>query len=85
MDSLTAAAKSGEGNLLDLAIQASRARCTVGEITSALEKIWPRYLPPTRMVSGAYKNEYGEFDEITQTLRVVDVSFFFFFFFSVLN
>jgi len=57
--------------------KAVRARCTLGEISSALEKEWKRYLPPTRMVSGAYKNEYGESDEITKTLKAVEVIFFF--------
>ena len=39
---LTAAAASGEGNLLELSISAARARCSVGEISTALEKQWGR-------------------------------------------
>jgi len=72
LEALTHSAKTGEGNLFDLAIKAARARCTLGEISDALEKVWPRYLPPTRMVSGAYRNEFGEGEEITQTLKMVD-------------
>ena len=43
LDALTACAESGEGNLLALAVEAARARATVGEISSALEKVWGRY------------------------------------------
>jgi hypothetical protein len=42
---LTTAATSGEGNLMALAIDAARARCTVGEISEALERPWGRYAP----------------------------------------
>src|SRR3989442_6072675 len=41
--SLTEAARSGEGNLLDLAVKAVRLRATVGEISEALEKVWGRF------------------------------------------
>ncbi|WP_258272912.1 methylmalonyl-CoA mutase family protein, partial [Escherichia coli] len=40
---LTSAAESGQGNLLDLSIQAIRARATVGEVSDALEKIFGRH------------------------------------------
>ena len=42
----------------------------MGEISYALEQEWGRYLPPTRMVSGAYKSEYGEVDDITATVAM---------------
>ena len=67
---ITEAARTGQGNLLELAITASRARCTVGEISSALETVWGRYQPPTRMVSGAYKSEYGHADDIAKTVAM---------------
>ncbi|RKP11024.1 methylmalonyl-coenzyme A mutase-like protein [Thamnocephalis sphaerospora] len=72
LSKLTECARTGEGNLLDLAIQAARTRCTVGEISEALEKVWGRHEPVTRVVSGAYKSEYGEHDEIQETLNVVE-------------
>jgi len=72
LDALTNCAKTGQGNLLQLSIEAARARCTLGEISSALEKEWSRYLPPTRMVSGAYKNEYGDDDQISKTIKIVE-------------
>jgi methylmalonyl-CoA mutase len=58
LDALTAAAKSGEGNLLELAIAASRARATVGEISDALEKVFTRHRAVIRSVSGIYGSAY---------------------------
>jgi methylmalonyl-CoA mutase len=51
---LTEAAKSGEGNLLDLSIEAMRLRATVGEVSGALEKVFGRYRAQTQTVSGVY-------------------------------
>ncbi|KAK9766327.1 hypothetical protein K7432_004676 [Basidiobolus ranarum] len=65
-------ARTGEGNLLELSIEASRARCTVGEISDALEKVWGRHLPATRVVSGAYKSEYKDKDEVSSILSLID-------------
>jgi len=61
---LTECAKSGQGNLLDLAINAARARCTLGEISLALEKVWGRYNPRSSAVSGAYVSAFGEKAEL---------------------
>ena len=47
-------AESGEGNLLGLAIDAARARATLGEISLALEKAWGRYEAVTRTITGIY-------------------------------
>jgi methylmalonyl-CoA mutase len=51
---LTEAAKSREGNLLDLSIKAMRLRATVGEVSGALEKVFGRYRAQTQTVSGVY-------------------------------
>jgi methylmalonyl-CoA mutase len=56
---LTQSARSGEGNLLDLAIRASRARATVGEISDALETVWGRYRATTQTVSGVYGGAFA--------------------------
>lgn len=58
----------GNGNLLQLAVEAARARCTLGEISSAMESVFGRHKAAERMVSGAYKSEYGENDEITRAI-----------------
>lgn len=65
LDDIVEACESSSGNLLELAVKASRARCTVGEISDAMEKVYKRHVASDRMVSGAYKTEYGEANEIS--------------------
>jgi methylmalonyl-CoA mutase len=48
-----------EENLLHLAVNAARARATLGEISLALEEVWGRYTPSTQMVQGAYKASFN--------------------------
>jgi len=55
---LTAAAKSGAGNLLALAIEAMRLRATVGEVSDALEQVWGRHRANSQEVSGVYAAAY---------------------------
>jgi methylmalonyl-CoA mutase len=57
---LTAGAESGSGNLLALAIEAARARATVGEISSALEQVWGRYHAEIRSISGVYGAQFSD-------------------------
>jgi methylmalonyl-CoA mutase len=56
---LTQAAASGEGNLLDLAVAATRCRATVGEISDALEKVYTRHRAVIRSVTGVYGAAYA--------------------------
>jgi len=58
LDRLSQAAASGEGNLLDLSIQAIRLRATVGEVSDSLEKIFGRHRADTLKVSGVYAAAY---------------------------
>ena len=58
LEALTDAAKTGQGNLLVLAVDAARARATVGEISDALEKEWGRHKAETRTISGVYGSAY---------------------------
>ncbi len=58
LDALTNAAKTGQGNLLDLSIQAIRLRATVGEVSDALEKIFGRHHADTQKVTGVYAAAY---------------------------
>ena len=60
LSALTAAAESGEGNLLSLAIEATRARATVGEISDSLEKVYGRFVANAQTVSGVYGAAYAE-------------------------
>jgi methylmalonyl-CoA mutase len=58
LDALTACAERGEGNLLDLSIKAMRLRATVGEVSSALEKVWGRHRADMQKVTGVYAAAY---------------------------
>jgi methylmalonyl-CoA mutase len=58
LQALTAAAESGQGNLLDLSIQAMRLRATGGEVSDALEKIYGRHRADTQKVTGVYAAAY---------------------------
>ncbi|MES9912527.1 MAG: methylmalonyl-CoA mutase [Candidatus Sedimenticola sp. 4PFRAG1] len=69
---LSAAAEDGSGNLLALAVDAARARATVGEISDALEKVYGRHKAVTRSVAGVYGSAYeGDemFDGIKQQIE----------------
>ena len=57
---LSNCAKSGEGNLLDLAVQAARNRATLGEISDALENVFGRYKATINSISGVYSKEIKE-------------------------
>jgi methylmalonyl-CoA mutase len=59
LGALTRSAETGEGNLLELAVDAARARASVGEISDALEKVWPRHEATIRSVTGVYSREMG--------------------------
>ena len=58
LDALTASAETGEGNLLDLSIQAMRLRATGGEVSDALEKVYGRHRADTQKVTGVYAAAY---------------------------
>ena len=58
LEALSEAARSGEGNLLALSIEAARARASGGEISDALEKIYTRHKAEIRSISGVYGSAY---------------------------
>ena len=60
---LTKAAAGGTGNLLELSVNAARAKATVGEISEALEKVYGRHRAETRAISGVYRQEIGQMDD----------------------
>ncbi len=65
---LTEAAK-GSGNLLALAVEAARAKATVGEISEALERAWGRHRAEIRAISGVYKREMGGMSAAVERVR----------------
>ncbi len=59
LNDLTKCAETGEGNLLELAVIAARARATLGEISDAIEKVSGRFKAVNRTISGVYSGEYN--------------------------
>ena len=70
LEALTQGA-AGNGNLLALAIDAARAKATVGEISSALEQVFGRHRAEIRAISGVYKQEVGMSDAVERVLKLV--------------
>jgi methylmalonyl-CoA mutase len=68
LTALTECARTGEGNLLALAVDAARKRATLGEISYALEKVWGRYQAVIRSISGVYSAE-SQMDKEFQNAR----------------
>ncbi len=69
---ITALAESGEGNMLEAAIDAARVRATVGEISSALELVYSRHRAEVRSVSGVYRAMYRDeeaFDRVSKSVE----------------
>ena len=64
LGAISAAAASGLGNLLELAVEAAKQRATVGEISSALEKIYGRYNASVQTISGVYGAVYDKDDSL---------------------
>jgi methylmalonyl-CoA mutase len=72
---LTACAETGQGNLLACAIDAARARATVGEISLALENVWGRHRAEIHAISGVYSGEVGETSATVAELRARTAAF----------
>lgn len=74
LEAISECARTGEGNLLDLAVKAARERCTVGEISDAMEKHFKRHVASDLSLTGAYKTEFGENDdEISEVISRVEL------------
>jgi methylmalonyl-CoA mutase len=68
---LTRAADRGNGNLLALAVDAARAKATVGEISAALEKVYGRHRAEIKALSGVYKREVGMNEAVARVQALV--------------
>ncbi|MEC9176591.1 MAG: methylmalonyl-CoA mutase [Pseudomonadota bacterium] len=69
---LTAAAGEGSGNLLELAVEAAKAKATVGEISDALEAVWGRHVAEVRAISGVYKREVGDGAAVNRVNELIE-------------
>jgi methylmalonyl-CoA mutase len=76
LDNLTRSASQGNGNLLALAIDAARAKATVGEISDALEKVFGRHRAEIKSITGVYKREVsamsGKLEKLQQLVEAFE-------------
>ncbi|MFH1194959.1 MAG: methylmalonyl-CoA mutase [bacterium] len=63
LEAITKCAETGDGNLLELSVNAARVRATLGEISYAIEKVSGRYQAVTRTISGVYSSEYSDSED----------------------
>ncbi len=72
LSAITKSAESGEGNLLALAVEAARARASLGEISLAMEKVWGRHTAVIRTITGVYSREFAVNDEVSKVRALAD-------------
>ncbi len=72
LDTLTRCAETGEGNLLELSIQAARNRASLGEISDALEKIYGRYKAKINLITGVYNSEQQQNESFKKACQLAD-------------
>ncbi|ADY27143.1 methylmalonyl-CoA mutase, large subunit [Deinococcus proteolyticus MRP] len=72
LEALREAARTGEGNLLALSVEAMRARATLGEVSSALEDVWGRHQAEVQTLSGVYAQGYEGVDEFAALQAEID-------------
>jgi methylmalonyl-CoA mutase len=75
LDALTQSASSGNGNLLALAIEAARAKATVGEISDAMEKVFGRHRAEIKSITGVYKREATAMSDEVEKLQTLIEAF----------
>jgi len=72
LNALTKSAESGQGNLLALSVEAARVRASLGEISSAMEKVFGRHRAVIRAISGVYSSEFGDREEMKNTIKMTE-------------
>ncbi len=72
LNALTRCAETGEGNLLELAVEAARARASLGEISDAMEKVFGRHVAQTQSISGVYSSEFGDEEVMRKVQQMTD-------------
>jgi methylmalonyl-CoA mutase len=73
LNEVTLVAKSGVGNLLAAAVEAARAKATVGEISDALEEVFERHRATIQAITGVYSQEVGEsMEDVTRARAMTD-------------
>jgi methylmalonyl-CoA mutase len=72
LQAITHAAETGTGNLLELAVEAAKARASLGEISQAMEKVFGRHQAVIRAISGVYSSEYRSEAAINEVRQMAD-------------
>ncbi|PEF35275.1 methylmalonyl-CoA mutase [Bacillus sp. AFS094228] len=72
LKALSMAARTGKGNLLELAVQAARVRASLGEISDAIEEVAGRHKATIRSISGVYSSAYSKEAEIEEVVRMTE-------------
>jgi methylmalonyl-CoA mutase len=72
LNELERCAKTGNGNLLEISIRCAEARCTLGEISSALEKVYNRYTAKIKSISGVYSNEAKMDKDFIESKKLIE-------------
>jgi methylmalonyl-CoA mutase len=72
LEAITKSMETGEGNLLELAVNAARARASLGEISDAVEKVCGRHKAIIRSISGVYSSEFSDEDVISEVRQMTD-------------
>ncbi len=72
LEAITKSMETGEGNLLELAVEAARARASLGEISDAVEKVSGRHKAVIRSISGVYSSEFSDEDTIEEVRKMTD-------------
>ena len=72
LDNITKVAASGDGNLLDAAVDAARKRASLGEISDAMEKEFGRYKATVRSISGVYSSEIDKDQNFKKAQQLAD-------------
>lgn len=72
LSAITQCAETGEGNLLELAVEAARKRASLGEISMAMEKVFGRHKAVTQTISGVYSSEVKENEDFIKARDLAD-------------
>ena len=72
LNAITHAMETGEGNLLELSVEAARARASLGEISYAIEKVCGRHKAVIRSISGVYSSEFADEEVIKEVRQMTD-------------
>jgi methylmalonyl-CoA mutase len=72
LNAITRVAETGDGNLLEAAVEAARKRATLGEISDAMEKVFGRYKATVRSISGVYSSEIDKDDHFKKARKLAD-------------